>query len=133
VDAKLVRLVKFTGATPNVRYAEADIRAMARGIVERNPDFILVIPETSYHEFPYGNTCPVELYQLLKDGSLGYQLAAYIEEPLLFPSLHHPSVVEYPIVNPPVQIFGRSKRTGEQTPSAVPRDRLAVPGLRTKS
>jgi len=108
---KLARAVKFIGTDRNVRYTPAEIQAMAREIADRAPDIILVIPDhSSSPQYPFGTTCPVGLYNLLRDGSLGYQLAAEIETPPLFSWLLRPPL-DYPAVNPPVQIFSRVTRS----------------------
>jgi hypothetical protein len=105
---ELSRAVPFVGSTQDVHYSGQEIQAMAAGIAERAPEYVLVIPDhSSLPEFPYGITCPNELYDRLRDGSLGYRLSARFETPPLIPWVRRPALVKYPVVNPPVQIFTR--------------------------
>jgi hypothetical protein len=107
-NIKLSRAVKFVGIDRNVQYTSVDIHTMARGIVKRSPNFVLIIPDgSSQPGFPYGTTCPVELYNLLQDGSLGYQLAASIVTKPIFSWIQRPPL-DFPVVNPRVQIFAHS-------------------------
>jgi hypothetical protein len=102
------RAVRFVGSMQGVHYSPEEIEAMAAGIAARAPDYVLVIPDhSSLADFPYGITCPNELYDRLRDGSLGYRLAARFETPPLIRWVRRPALVKYPLVNPPVQIFAR--------------------------
>lgn len=110
VNVKVARAVEFKGTDRSVRYTPAQIQSMAADIAERSPNFILVIPDhSSSSEFPYGTTCPDELYDLLRDGSLGYRLAAQFETSPIFVWVQRPPL-DYPAVNPAVHIFVRAVR-----------------------
>jgi len=47
--------------------------------------------------------CPAWVYEGLKDGSLGYELAIAIQTPTLFPQTHFP-------LNPRLEIYVRKNR-----------------------
>jgi hypothetical protein len=107
-DLEYVRIVPFLGTYPGVHYSAAEIDEMARGVDESATEFVLVLTDHSMQPgLPYGSTCPPALYDRLRDGSLGYRLVARIETPPLFPWVHRPSVIDYPVVDPPVEIFER--------------------------
>jgi hypothetical protein len=107
-DVQLVRAVKFVGTSEGVRYTNEEISEMGREIKQRASRYVLVMPDhSSKPEFPYGITCPTELYSLLRDGSLGYRRIAYFETPPLMPWADRPPL-DYPVVNPPIEIFVRT-------------------------
>jgi hypothetical protein len=102
----------LVGPRPKLQYTREDIEMIANGIRERRPAFILVMPDVSSAlGFPYGITLPLSLYELLHNGSLGYELTASFETPPLLPWVRRPPIIYYPVVNPPVQIFARTVRS----------------------
>ena len=109
---RYVPVDRFFGTRQNVHYSAEDIRNMGVLLLEKNPEFVLVIPDQSaVPDLPYGLTVPPELYRKLEDGSLGYRRAARIQTPPLFPQLRRPDLVDYyEVVNPPVDIFVRNSR-----------------------
>jgi hypothetical protein len=89
-------------------------------IVEKQPDYILVMPmdfnENRHRvEWRYGphsvysDYVPADVFAKLADGSIGYRLVAQFQSPRLFSWLNRP-FLSYATVNPPIQIFAREDR-----------------------
>jgi 4-amino-4-deoxy-L-arabinose transferase-like glycosyltransferase len=69
---------------------------------ESAPEFVVIVPDwTSKPGMQHSSLCPVDLYELLNDGSLGYELASMFETK---PRVKR-QLLDYPSVNPPVRIF----------------------------
>ena len=76
-------------------------------LAEERPEFVLMMPDwSSTPGMRYSRYCTDELYQKLMDGSLGYHLVA--EFGVDTPGVSH--LLDYPSVNPPVQIFEREEQ-----------------------
>lgn len=111
-DLSYVRVDRFQGTRQGVRYSKEDIENMGSLLLEKHPEFVLVIPDQSaVPGFPHGLTVPPELYRELEDGSLGYARAAHFHTPPLIPVLWRPDLVDYyEAVNPRVDIFVKISR-----------------------
>jgi hypothetical protein len=71
------------------------------------PDLIIVQPDwMSAPEEPHSGSCPTAFYAALEDGTLGYRRVASFHTP----SLISRRLLDYPSVNPPVQVFARGDR-----------------------
>ena len=112
-DLQYVRVDRFAGTRQNIHYSAADIQGMVQLLLEKNPRYLLVIPDQSaVPGLPHGLTAPPELYRLLEDGTLGYRKVARFETPALFPALRRPDLVDYyDVVSPPVDIYTMESRT----------------------
>jgi len=112
-DLQYVRVDRFAGTRQNIHYSAADIQGMVQLLLEKNPRYLLVIPDQSaVPGLPHGLTTPPELYRLLEDGTLGYRKVARFETPALFPALRRPDLVDYyDVVSPPVDIYTMESRT----------------------
>lgn len=112
-DLRYVRVDRFAGTRQNVHYTASDIQSMGELLLEKNPEFVVVIPDQSaVPGLPHGLTTPPELYRQLEDGSLGYRRAARFHTPPLFPALRRPDLVDYyEVINPSVDIFVKSSRS----------------------
>lgn len=110
-----IRVDHFPGTRLNVHYTAEDIQQMGSFILEKNPEFLLVIPDQSaVPGLPFGLTVPPELYRQLEDGTIGYRKAVHFQTPPLAPSLRTPDLVDYyDVVNPPVDIFVKISRQPE--------------------
>ena len=72
------------------------------------PKFIISIPDhSSPPGFPDSATCPPAIADGLRQGLLGYELAAEFKSPTLFPWAHRPEL-DYPTVTPPIRVFARA-------------------------
>jgi Dolichyl-phosphate-mannose-protein mannosyltransferase len=84
------------------------VKEIVGGWKERKPDFIVILPDyTSPAGAPYSRSCPLVIYRGLLEGTLGYRLDASFETPELLPWVRRPAL-DYPSVNPPIQIFARA-------------------------
>ena len=73
---------------------------------QARPDFAIMIPDwTSRRGGAHSGWCPPAFYQGLHDGTLGYTLAARFKTP----SLIRRQLLDYPTVNPPIEIFVRGE------------------------
>jgi hypothetical protein len=107
-NASFFQLVPFYGTDRSLQYTDADIRAMAGYITKSRTEWIIVMPDhSSTAAHPYGTTCPNGLYELLKDGSLGYRIYAHFQTARLMSWLWIPPL-DYPSVNPPIDLFARA-------------------------
>ncbi len=90
----------------------------AFGVLERvSPEFVAILPDwTSPAGSPHSALCPPELYAALVDGSLGYELVARFKTPALIER----QLLDYPSVNPLVQIFARRNREPQRSGMGVP-------------
>ena len=71
------------------------------------PELIIVQPDwMSAPEEPHSGSCPTAFYAALEDGTLGYRRVASFHTP----SLISRRLLDYPSVNPPVQVFARGDR-----------------------
>jgi hypothetical protein len=83
-------------------------------MADRAPDFVVVSPDwTSAPGAVHPRRFPADVYRRLRDDSLRYRLAASFKTP----SLLERQRLDYPTVNPPVEIY---------VPVAVPRGARAV-------
>lgn len=84
------------------------------------PSLVIILPDwTSRRGAPHSGWCPPAFYQGLHDGTLGYTFAARFETP----SLIRRQLLDYPTVNPPIEIFvrsGLSSRSRAGPAAAVP-------------
>ncbi len=75
-------------------------------IAQEQPDVIIVMPNWLAPKGAlYPTTFPDHVYKALADGSLGYEKAAYFKTD----SLVKRQILDYPTVNPPIEVFVRSK------------------------
>jgi len=75
---------------------------------DRNPKFVIVMPDhTSRPGAPFDVSLPPSLYDDLVAGRRGWKLEATFETPPLLPWVKRPPL-DYPMVNPPIRIFGPS-------------------------
>ncbi|HSE66387.1 MAG TPA: glycosyltransferase family 39 protein [Gemmatimonadales bacterium] len=73
-----------------------------------NPKFVIVMPDhTSRPGAPFDISLPPSLYDDLIAGRRGWKLQATFETPPLLPWVKRPPL-DYPMVNPPIRIFGPS-------------------------
>ena len=87
--------------------SEAAIAAILQGWAERQPKFIIAVPDhTSRDGAPHSASLPPALFRRLVDGDAAYGLVASFQRPSLFPWLRTPAL-DYPVVNPPIRVFGR--------------------------
>jgi hypothetical protein len=96
---------------------DVDTSAVANileGWQDRQPKFILVIPDHTSRGQPYNFTVPAALFQRLEGGRDAYRRAAYFHTPPLVPWLSPPPL-DYPVVNPPIRVYARA-----DTVSAAP-------------
>jgi hypothetical protein len=72
---------------------------------KRRPEVVLVLPDfTSAYGAERSASCAQEVYQGLQDGTSGYRLAARFHSPHCV----HWQLLDFPCVNPPVQVFVRA-------------------------
>ncbi len=84
------------------------IEEILAGWDRRRPDYVVTIPDhTSPPGVPHSHTLPPALYQSLLSGGAGYRLVAQFQTARFLPWLPRPSL-DYPTVNPPIRVFGRS-------------------------
>jgi hypothetical protein len=104
-DIRLRQAIEFYSFLGPPRTGPDAVAEIVQGWRERRPSFIIVQPDfTSPPGAERSPSCPVEVYDALKDGSLGYREAAYFETPGLFPWIARP-YLDYPTVNPPIRVF----------------------------
>jgi hypothetical protein len=109
-----VRAAPYSGMYVEPDHSERAVRTILRGWDERNPRFVLIIPDhTSQPGDEDGHTLPPAVLDSLSSGSQ-WREAAYFHTPRLFRWLPMP-LLDYPTVNPPVRIF-------ERRPAPVPVD-----------
>jgi len=96
---------EFRGLYTKPRIDAARAQEIVRSWRERNPKFIIIMPDyTSHQPAPYSRTLPPQVYQGLEKGEYDYKLVAFFETPALFPWMRKP-LLDYPVVNPPIRIF----------------------------
>lgn len=102
------RAIEYLGAFRKPRTGPDAAAEIVSGWAARQPKFIISMPD---HSSPAGfrdsATCPQAIIDGLYEGKLGYRMAAHFETPVLLPWVHRP-VLDYPTVNPPIQIFERA-------------------------
>ena len=76
---------------------------------ERRPKVVIVIPDhsTLWRGAPFDGSMPPPLFRALESGELPWRRVARFETPPLVPWLKR-RPLDYPIVNPPVHIYGAS-------------------------
>lgn len=101
------RATEYRGAIVRPRLDAERIAEIRAGWQQRQPDFIILLPDhSSPPGAPHNVTCPPEIYQQLLDGSLGYRLVRHFKTPPLLPWVRRPAL-DYPSVNPPIRVFAR--------------------------
>jgi 4-amino-4-deoxy-L-arabinose transferase-like glycosyltransferase len=88
-----------------------DPEPQLRWLASDGPEFVVVIPDwTSRKGMPRSADCPPEVFEALKDGSLGYRRAAYFPTRVLIGGPLRRPPLDNPAVCPPVRIFARMER-----------------------
>ncbi len=101
------RAILYLGAIRKASTGPDAVAEIVAGWAARQPRFIISMPDhSSPVGFPDSATCPPAIVDGLREGKLGYQLAARFETPPLLPWVRRPAL-DYPSVNPPIQIFER--------------------------
>lgn len=83
-------------------------------LARERPEVVAILPDwTSPAGVDYSARCPVEVYLALSQGTIGYRLARRFQAPALITR----RLLDYPSVNPPVQIFLRADLWRDAEPS----------------
>lgn len=102
------RAFRYLGGNIQADTSATAVQEILDGWRIRSPRFVILMPDyTSRPGEPFAASCPPEIYRRLRDGSIGYSLAAQFERPALFPWIRRPAL-DYPVVNPPILIFERA-------------------------
>ncbi len=82
--------------------------AVLQYLSEDGPDYVTIIPDwTSQPGMERSADCPPEVYNALREGSIGYIEVAYFPTRSLFPGRRLRPPLDNPSVCPPVRIFAR--------------------------
>lgn len=102
------RAFRYLGGNVQADTSATAVQEIVDGWRTRSPRFVILIPDhTSRPGEPFAASCPPGIYRRLRDGSIGYTLAAQFERPALLPWIRRPAL-DYPVVNPPILIFERA-------------------------
>lgn len=102
------RAFRYLGGNVQADTSAVAVQEIIDGWRTRSPRFVILMPDyTSRPGEPFAASCPPEIYRRLRDGSIGYSLAARFERPALLPWIRRPAL-DYPVVNPPILIFERN-------------------------
>jgi len=98
---------------PGVRYVYIDSSATtADEIRQKQPRFIIIMPDwTTPSGGVYPTRFPRETYEMLNDGSLGYQRAIQFKNGAILQR----QILDYPTVNPPIEVFVRIEDSSQAT------------------
>ncbi len=100
--------------------------AAVAALEQARPDIVVILPDwTSRRGLPHSGWCPPAFYQGLHDGTLGYIFAARFKTA----SLIRRQLLDYPTVNPPIEIFVRERRKSsiQARVRSIARDQLSRP------
>jgi hypothetical protein len=76
--------------------------------MKEGPEYVVIIPDwTSQPGMERSADCPPEVYEALKDGSVGYTPVAYFPPRSLFGEWRLRPPLDNPSVCPPARIFAR--------------------------
>jgi hypothetical protein len=103
VQFKLV--VPWHGTVLKVRTTPEQVAAMAEMVKASKVNTVLLVEDNWEPENPYGVTCPAGLYERLRNGSLGFHLAAELQTPPLLRWTERPRLDYGP--NPRADVFVR--------------------------
>jgi hypothetical protein len=102
------RATEYLGLFNKHRIDSAKVEEILARWRNSNPKFVIVMPDhTSRPGAPFDISLPPALYDDLIAGRRGWKLEAMFETPPLFPWVKRPPL-DYPMVNPPIRIFGPS-------------------------
>lgn len=102
--------IPFRGSMFRADTSEAAVRAIEAAWRERQPRFVLLMPDYTNPGKPYASTCPPATFRALEDGSIGYKPVALFQSPRLLPFVNRPPL-DYPVVNPAIRIYERAATT----------------------
>jgi len=98
--------IPFQGSMFRADTSDAAVRTIEQAWRERQPRFVLLMPDYTNPGKPYASTCPPATFRALEDGTMGYKPAALFQSPPLLPFVSRPPL-DYPVVNPPIRIYER--------------------------
>jgi hypothetical protein len=108
MQIRFLHVLPFKGTNPSRRFTQLEIDEMAEVVRTSVVNTILLIPEHWTPEQPYGTSCPTGLFEKLRNGSIGFRHTAHFETPPLLAWIRRPRL-DYPTVNPPVDVFVRDR------------------------
>jgi hypothetical protein len=125
-EAKAGDRVEYFGAPETMPYLSSDIisrpvagrvrwvgefghgPAVLQYLMKEGPEYVVIIPDwTSQPGMERSADCPPEVYEALKDGSVGYTQVAYFPPRSLFGEWRLRPPLDNPSVCPPARIFAR--------------------------
>ncbi|HSK17626.1 MAG TPA: glycosyltransferase family 39 protein [Longimicrobiales bacterium] len=121
LDAQVVsdRATGYYGMYVPAQVDEAKVQEILSGWQERRPRFVIAIPDhTSPAGVQHSHTFPSALFNALMEARYGFHPAVYFRTPPLFPWL--PAArLDYPVVNPPIQVFEALGENENRPPEPV--------------
>lgn len=106
--------IPFRGSMFRADTSERAVRAIEDGWREREPRFVVLVPDYTNPGKPHAASCPPAVYRSLEAGTLGYRRVALFQTPALIPFLRRPEL-DYPVVNPPIRIYERTGSGGARS------------------
>ncbi len=98
--------IPFRGSMFRADTTDVAVRTIDAGWRERQPRFVLLMPDYTNPGKPYTASCPPATFRALEGGTMGYRPVALFESPPLLPFITRPDL-DYPVVNPPIRIYER--------------------------
>lgn len=100
--------IPFRGSMFKADTTERAVRIIEEGWRERQPRFVVLVPDYTNPGKPHTASCPPAVYRALEAGTMGYRKAAFFETAPLLPFVRRPAL-DYPVVNPPIRIYERTE------------------------
>lgn len=99
--------IPFQGSMFRPDTSDVAVREIEAAWRERQPRFVLLVPDYTNPGKPYASSCPPATFRGLENGTMGYKPAAIFQSPPLLPFVNRPPL-DYPVVNPAIRIYERT-------------------------
>jgi hypothetical protein len=92
-----------------------------RYLETEGPEYVVTVPDWTSHQLDHSGDCPLEVFDALMDGSVGYDLAAYFPSRSAIGGWIERPHLDSQMVSPPVRIFARRDILHrELSPASIP-------------
>ncbi|MEO6444505.1 MAG: glycosyltransferase family 39 protein [Gemmatimonadaceae bacterium] len=98
--------IPFRGSMYRADTTDVAVQAITAAWRERQPRFVVIVPDYTNPGKPYTASCPPAIFRALENGSLGYERPPVFETPALVTWWPRPAL-DHPVVNPPIRIYER--------------------------